>query len=212
MALAYPNKINWKNISDGVEYYRSKGFEYLEVPWVAPTEIMHITYDGPYRFKTPLGDPVGSGEQSFLHLDSKGELGNGRYMTVTPCFRDEEETAFNMRQFVKLELYIKGQMFLDENALPDVIDMCKKFFLKKLSSPTKVIDMGDGSFDIAIRGIELGSYGIRRHHNLHWLYATGVAEPRLSQAAYLDSMVSYFEDVGSKRSIDMETGKVIIEP
>lgn len=34
--------------------------------------------------------------------------------------------------------------------------------------------------DIVFRGIELGSYGIREHKYLKWVYGTGLAEPRFS--------------------------------
>jgi hypothetical protein len=36
--------------------------------------------------------------------------------------------------------------------------------------------------DIELGGIELGSYGYRSYGRLHWIYGTGFAEPRFSQA------------------------------
>jgi hypothetical protein len=45
--------------------------------------------------------------------------------------------------------------------------------------------MNNGSFDLICKGIELGSYGIRKYNNHKWIYATGVAEPRLSQVCKL---------------------------
>ena len=35
-------------------------------------------------------------------------------------------------------------------------------------------------FDLEYNGIELGSYGIRSCEYLDWIYATGLAEPRMS--------------------------------
>jgi hypothetical protein len=36
--------------------------------------------------------------------------------------------------------------------------------------------------DINFNGIEVGSYGIREFEGFKWVYGTGAAEPRLSQA------------------------------
>ncbi|KKN66616.1 hypothetical protein LCGC14_0469510 [marine sediment metagenome] len=179
MVLEYPNKISWRLLSEGITFYQKQDFIYKEVPWLAPTEIPED-----YRYKTPLGDPVASGEQSFLYLDINGELPKGRYMTVTPCFRDEEEDEFHKRQFMKLELYITDNV--SESNLDNVICTCQAFFNKFIWKwPIKKVDMGDGTFDITSHDIELGSYGIREHKNLKWIYATGVAEPRLSQVRIL---------------------------
>lgn len=35
-------------------------------------------------------------------------------------------------------------------------------------------------YDITYKGIELGSYGMRKCEFLEWVYGTGCAEPRLS--------------------------------
>jgi len=182
--LEYPNPINWENLSTGIDYYKTRAFKYIEVPWFIPTEIMHITYDGPYRFKTPLGDMIGSAEQSFLHLQFNQGLAPGRYMTITPCFRDEPETEFNFKQFIKLELYITDDV--SEKRLQKAINTCQWFMYNMLCDEgvyvnPEIKDMGDGTFDIECEGIELGSYGIREHEGHKWIYATGIAEPRLSQ-------------------------------
>lgn len=184
MALEYPNKISWRLLSEGMAYYQKQDFTYKEVPWLAPTEIMQITFPGDYRFKTPLGDPVASGEQSFLYLDKEGELPKGRYMTITPCFRDEPEDKYHQRQFMKLELYITDQV--NETSLHDVINSCQEFFTKYVWKwPIEKVAQPDGSIDLMCNNIELGSYGIREHGDLKWIYATGIAEPRLSQVRVL---------------------------
>lgn len=184
MGLEYPNKISWRLISEGISYYQKEEYIYKEVPWLVPEEIMRITFPGDYRFKTPLGDPVGSGEQSFLYLDKEGELPKGRYMTVTPCFRDEDEDEFHKRQFMKLELYITD--CVNKENLNHVINTCQKFFSKFIWKwPVKKVTMEDGSIDLVCNDIELGSYGIKEHDGLEWIYATGLAEPRLSQVRVL---------------------------
>jgi hypothetical protein len=35
-------------------------------------------------------------------------------------------------------------------------------------------------YDLECNGIEIGSYGIRSCEYLEWIYATGLAEPRMS--------------------------------
>lgn len=182
--LEYQNPIDWNLLSSGQRFFEQYGFEYVEVPWFIPTEIMHITYDGPYRFKTPLGDMIGSAEQSFLHLQFNQGLAPGKYMTITPCFRDEPETEFNFRQFMKLELYITDDV--SEHGLTRVLSKCACFFAfhiasANLDAKVSTKEMEDGSYDIECEGIELGSYGIREHNGHRWMYATGIAEPRLSQ-------------------------------
>ena len=179
MALEYPNPINWHNFALAQDYYARHNFKYIEVPWLAPAEIMHITFPGEYRFKTELGDLIASGEQAFLYLESKNKLDPGRYMTITPCFRDEEETKFNFKQFMKLELYITDSVTLEN--LQKTISICKDLLENILNGPIEIVSMLDGSFDLEYQKIELGSYGIREYRGHKWIYATGLAEPRTSQ-------------------------------
>lgn len=177
--IDYPNKINWSNLAKALDYYKTHSFKYIEVPWAVPTHIMQITYPFDYKFKTELGDPVASGEQSFLYLQFEQGLNPGKYMTITPCFRDEEETEFNFRQFMKLELYVTDNVSKDH--LMKIINICYSFLGTLFGACLELKDMGNGSFDIMCKGIELGSYGIREHNGHKWIYATGIAEPRASQ-------------------------------
>lgn len=186
MELVYQDNINWNNIAKGIDYYKSKGFQYLEVPWLVPNEIIKITFPGESGFKTELGDLIGSGEQSFLHLQFNNNLPLGRYMTVTPCFRDEKEDKFHKKQFLKLELYITD--VVTENNLQDIILICQFFFRSAFYlglTETKIVPISDGSFDLECFDIELGSYGIREFKGHKWIYATGIAEPRASQVVKL---------------------------
>ena len=186
--MIYKNNVSWANLSAGISFYE-KTFKYLEVPWLVPSEIMKITFDGNYRFKTELGDLIASGEQSFLHLQLNGNLPSGRYMTLTPCFRDEEETEFNFKQFMKLELYITDDVSLEN--LHSTIQLCRTFLKNIISirskKPIKVSikEIQDGSFDLECLSIELGSYGIREYNGHKWIYGTGIAEPRVSQVVTL---------------------------
>jgi seryl-tRNA synthetase len=184
--LKYQNSINWINIATAGLYYQGLGYQYVEVPWIVPSEIIKITFDGLTDFRTPKGDLVGSGEQSFLYLQKAGELSPGKYHTITPCFRDEEETQWNFKQFLKLELYITDDV--SETQLQHVIDDCKNCLEKITLKKIKQVKMGDYSYDLMCQGIELGSYAIMKYQDLSWICATGIAEPRTSQVSTLNSV------------------------
>ena len=49
----------------------------------------------------------------------------------------------------------------------------------------------DEGYDIVLNGIEVGSYGIRQHENLRWIYGTGIAEPRFSTALKIGAENDY---------------------
>jgi len=152
---------------------------------------------------------VASGEQSFLSLINKGFLPPGMYQTVTPCFRDETFTPYHTKYFIKNELIITDDTSLTRLAF--IVASARNFFrqycLGKKDNESHVSDDPDNisiiettnggntivndvnvtnrykfpSYDLVYRGIELGSYGIRRCEFLTWIYGTGVAEPRLSR-------------------------------
>jgi hypothetical protein len=152
---------------------------------------------------------VASGEQSFLYLYNKGFLPKGKFQTVTPCFRDEAFTPYNTKYFIKNELIVTDDTSLTE--LNRVILCARDFFRKYCLLPKQndayvsslpddvlIMDTVNGKnviveavevnslyhfpqYDLVYRGIELGSYGVRKCGFLTWIYGTGVAEPRLSR-------------------------------
>lgn len=170
---------NWANLARTVEHFSHQGFIYIEVPWLVPAEVTAITAPHPLRgdFSTPLGDLVGSAEQSFIHLLQQGQLPKGRYVTLSPCFREEKVHNHLKRPwFMKVELIAVG-----ENATTELTLLCRHWF-ETLSGYTVDVVTTDIGLDLELGGIELGSYGYRTHNNLSWTYATGLAEPRFSQA------------------------------
>lgn len=182
MSLEYKNPISWTNLSRAIIAYESLGYKYIEVPWLVPRNIMQITCEKEYSLnENKFGDFVGSGEQSFLHLQFDDNLAPGRYMTITPCLREEEETEFNKRQFIKLELYVTDDTSIEN--LMKVIKDCQTEFVLLMNFREEIVikEIGDGTFDLCCKDIELGSYGIREHNGHKWIYATGLAEPRFSQ-------------------------------
>ena len=95
----------YKNISDSIKYYKSKGFTYIEAPWTVEKEVSAITKPKEKNdFFVKDKVLVGSGEQSFLQMIKNNHLKLGAYVCVTPCFRDEEEDETHKTYFLKTEL------------------------------------------------------------------------------------------------------------
>ncbi len=171
--------IDYEKISEALAYYDRKGFKYVEVPWVVDKNICDITKpENTVSF--PFGDKdlVGSAEQSFLHLSLKEGLPPGAYVGASPCFRDEVEDQYHMKYFFKVELFDSQDVSYDR--LLDILHCCHSFFSNYISCTLMKTDIG---FDIVAgyNNVELGSYGIRSHQGFDWIYATGCAEPRLTQ-------------------------------
>lgn len=170
--------INYEFIASAVNYYSRLGYEYIEVPWLVSWDAINITrppHAQPYQ--TFSGNLVASGEQSFLEIRNKLEVGK-RYQCVTPCFRDENYDDLHKEWFIKNEL-----IWVVNHDLPEYFMMCLEDAKSFFSSYGKVeiVDTDIGK-DLFINGIEVGSYGYRGYEKFRWVYGTGVAEPRLSQA------------------------------
>ena len=172
--------IDYNIIARSIDYYTQNGFSRIETPWTVTKKISEITKpNGKEEFEI-LGKNkvlVASGEQGFLYLYLKGFLPKGRFMTITPCFRDEIFDITHTKYFIKNELICTDDT--SDSSLMCIIDICEKFFEKELSDKVDIISTEFG-YDIEYKGIEIGSYGIRECDYLKWIYATGVAEPRLS--------------------------------
>lgn len=179
------NCINYKIISDAIEYYQANGFQYIDVEWKAPVEIVKITTPPQCRLYKidPDNSLVASAEQSFLDLIINHHLKPGKYVTATPCFRDDIIDEIHGQYFFKVELidfeFIDCEE-IDIDAFFNTLQIAQNFFEKYLK--TEIIHLNGYNYDIvdAKNKIELGSYGIREYNNIVWIYATGVAEPRLS--------------------------------
>lgn len=171
--------IDYKLLSESIEYYEKKNYTRIETPWMVSQYINDLT--------KPTWIPsftvghngkclVGSGEQSFLFLYLKNFLPKGQFQTVTPCFRYEAFDALHSNTFMKNEL-IKTDI-VNAYRLEEVVNEAHGFF-KKYIPACEIVTTTEG-FDIEIDGKELGSYGIRSCEFLDWIYATGCAEPRTS--------------------------------
>lgn len=183
--------IDYRKIADAVEYYGS-AYSQIDAPWWVTEEVKNITRPLEARADYSLSANgkvlVASGEQSFLYLMEKGLLPDGKYMTVTPCFRNEDQGLLHRKQFMKCELIKVG--LATESDVDDMIELASGFFGNFVAVDV-VKTEGDGlsvyTHDIMAltsQGpVEIGSYGIRKYGYLSWAYGTGIAEPRLSMAA-----------------------------
>jgi len=181
--MEHENNIDWSKIFNAYRYYEYCGFKNLNVDWTVPSEYVDVTKDSSIKgFFVDGLELIGSAEQAFIKMIDNQELeGDTRYMALSPCFRDEQILDKLHRQyFMKLELIVLFESHFSQLALHDIIDICVKFFKQYLH--VDVIQTGEFQYDIVElkTGIELGSYGIRKWKNHTWIYATGIAEPRLS--------------------------------
>ncbi|MBI4151330.1 hypothetical protein HY496_00025 [Candidatus Woesearchaeota archaeon] len=182
-----PQKIDYKIIADALEFYRSRGYTEMEVPWIVSDEAKMVTApekDKPFR--THLGTLVASAEQSFVELMLHHTLRAGKYVSCTPCYRDEIRDDLHHCWFLKVELIdvlseeqlSNGEINLQLN---EMIESAESFFKRYL--PIRRKETREGvDLICGDQPWELGSYGFRSYQHLNWIYGTGVAEPRLSIA------------------------------
>lgn len=166
-------EIDYSLIAQALDFYKDKGFKYIEVPWVVPKEYNEVTFPGPFPFSTEYGVLIGSAEQALIYMAAMGKLAwDCPYVSISPCFRDDKVDATHQKSFLKVELFILGhsQYFLLTSA---------KEFYQSIGLTTETVTTEQG-FDLYSKGIELGSYGERQHKDVKWTYGTGLAEPRTS--------------------------------
>lgn len=172
--------IDYKIISNSIDFYEKKGFNRIESPWTVSEYVDNQTKPkGVTSFQLKHNNKclVASGEQSFLYLYLKDFLPKGQFQTTTPCFRFESFDYSHSKYFIKNEL-IKTDI-VNNSELDKIVENCFDFF--KIYIPKTEIIKTPIGFDIEYNGNELGSYGIRENEFLKWIYATGCAEPRLSK-------------------------------
>lgn len=191
-------EINYERLTQAVEYYQIAGFQMLPVPWIVPDWAIDATLpQGEKPTRTQYGALVGSAEQSFVYLtnrDRGGELDElsipkGRYVAMSPCFRCDPDDSIHYKYFMKAEVFSTDPDDLTAKGLLSVVNLAIEYFSRHVPGGVQLVRTGDESYDIlSIKGgLELGSYGIRRHPNLgEWLYGTACAEPRMGQAKVMD--------------------------
>lgn len=184
--------ISWDRLAAAVRHYTESGFRYVEVPWIVSPDAVAVTLpEGHLPFGTRGGGLIGSGEQAFIHMRNDLKPGD-RLVCVTPCFRDDQPDELHQRQFMKCELIHVLEPGGDgDRELHDLLNHASDFHQECVraagkSSPVYQQQTNDG-WDIEIENVEVGSYGVRSITRrgkpvFTWVYGTGCAEPRLSQA------------------------------
>lgn len=183
--------IDYARIGEAVKYYTARNYKLIEVPWLVSKEAASLAIpEGRTLYESSAGFLPASGEQCFLDMRLKGNLPDGKYVCVTPCFRDEPVLDVLHRQtFMKVELiqmHTTVPYDVDEHLIFMVEDAqrfmaCQGLRTMAIHQPPAIF--GECySYDIEHKGIELGSYGVRSYEGHTWVYGTGLAEPRFSQA------------------------------
>ena len=179
--MADDNNIDYLKLMAALKYYQQLGFQYVNLPWAVSDHFTDLTK--PSNMKNfYLNDLalVGSGEQSFLSMLANHQLPQGRYVGITPCFRDEPQVdELHSKYFMKVELI--DTLNINFDSLENIIMSAMKFFTP-YGIECEIENTGIGSFDIidSVNRIELGSYGIRQIEGMQWIFGTGCAEPRLT--------------------------------
>ena len=142
-----PNIVDYKLLSKAIKFFSHKGYTQVETPWRVSEESINLTFKSSESFKSDDKFLVGSAEQGFLEMISDGILEYGRYMSVSPCFRNEKEDYYHQQEFIKLELI---DIILVKNmfALNLMRDNVLKFITKHLkvkSSSIAVVTTNDDS-------------------------------------------------------------------
>lgn len=178
-------RIDYGVLGEAFDLYVAWGYAPAEVPWAVSEQSVAITCPRPqYTARVAgLGSLIGSAEQAFLHLDHTGNLGKGRFVAVTPCFRLGDITDdLHFPCFMKIELYSNIGDASAWEAMLDDAEECARI----LGAPHQHLarERTEDGWDLTLAGIEIGSFGHRTHDplGLDWCYGTGLALPRFTQA------------------------------
>jgi hypothetical protein len=176
--------INWQQVSEAIEFYKLHGYSYVEVPWIVSDKAVQVTLpEGHIARRCQEGALVGSAEQSFIQMMVDGSLKPGKYVAASPCFRDDPVDEWHQTTFFKVEL-INFSLAPFGNPIKEVKDMlltAADFFWICGAEDIDQRTTTEG-LDIYLGDNEIGSYGYRTYETFHWIYGTGYADPRFSQA------------------------------
>ena len=179
--------IDWSLLGSAVSFYENKGYKNVDVPWMANNTAISETVDESKIIKlTNHIGLIGSAEQSFLDLTINSGLPKNKYVSCTPCFREEDSyTEIHKPHFMKVELFDSSALINNDltTMIADAISFMSKYIPDIELRKTAI------GYDIMYKELELGSYGIRKYidpdnevNNFSWIYGTGLAEPRFSIA------------------------------
>jgi hypothetical protein len=180
--------INWKLLIEALEYYKDHGFTEIPVNWHVSRSVHDITCSDPARMfhLKDYGVLVGSAEQAFIEMQIEGRLPAGRFVALTPCFRDEGVARDDLHAlyFMKVELYSTLPDAIQDGELYELCLRARGFMETRTRLPVQSVLTEEG-IDLEINGIEVGSYSRRSFGGISWTCGTGLAEPRFSMATAL---------------------------
>jgi hypothetical protein len=179
--------IRYDLIAHAIDWYRSRGtYDYVEVPWIVGRPAVDATLPpGHEPYMTTGGALVGSAEQSFVEMFMDGQLKPGRHLAASPCFRDDPVDHLHQNTFFKVELIYLGLTPFSPDHVWAMAGLARQFFRALPGGHDAQIIETEKGLDITLRGVELGSYGLRSFGSWHWVYGTGIAEPRFTIASKL---------------------------
>lgn len=179
----YP--IDWQLLNNALYYFQNNGYKYIEVPWIVHESVVRLTLPKdhePLEIKN-RGSLIGSAEQGFLSLVIENKLPLGKYVSCSPCFRNEPILdKYHQIQFMKVELYDDENV--NKDTIWDMIENVESFLIEYVHNirrqdiVKKFVSFNE--IDIELNGIEIGSYGVRSINGHNWIYGTGLALPRFS--------------------------------
>jgi hypothetical protein len=174
--------VDWSILAASLKFYEAIGYRRIEAPWFQPHDVIAETCPEPSGILTVpgFGGLVGSAEQSLMAADFEGNLGSGKFVSLTPCFRNEPVIdRLHMNCFMKVELYDNERC--DADSVSAMLETARRFMEVATGHRPSLLPTAEG-FDLMIGSVEVGSYGIRTRRGKTWVYGTGVAEPRLTTA------------------------------
>lgn len=186
--------IDYHLISHAITSFTEKGYQYIDTPWFVNQEILDVTLPND-RQGFYLGHPtkntrelnlVGSAEQGFLQLMLEKQINCGKFCSAGPCFRDEPIIdELHQLNFFKLELIniVSANHLLNDFNIKEMMFHAKETYIEIFKLSSKYINElqsieTDHGYDLILKNIEIGSYGIRKYSNFCWIYGTGLALPR----------------------------------
>lgn len=167
--------INWNRISYALELAKASGYEHIDVPWSVLTNtnaLFNRPQDAPLLIDQSHVGLIRSAESAFFSSYLKDNLSPGRYVTCVPDYNESG-----------LSVYLFRTDRTDAIALYNLIDDAEKIYRNDIRGihPKEIsrVSTSDG-VSIVIRGVVIGTYGVRKIGNLSWVHGTAMKEPAFS--------------------------------
>lgn len=164
-----------------MSYFKSKGYKFITVPLLVDKDVSDFTLPKGKTAEKHCNEKVyvGSAEQSIYQMIKDGYDFPEKVLAITPCQRNEESLDdLHLKMFLKIELITFGS----NNSHVDILNDVKSFYSTVYDGEIKVVEIEDGTRDLEINDIEVGSYGTRNYMGRTVNYGTGLALPRFQQA------------------------------